>query len=154
MNTDLLLSFVIAYLLGSVPFGLLLTRLTGKGDIRDIGSGSIGATNVLRAGGKGLAAATLLLDCLKALRELHVRLVERERRMDAKLPAEVDDGKEQVTQLVEQATDAFAHEQFVGGRELPAILLQVPGKRPRRPLRNFLTTHELTVLVLGPDRMT
>ncbi|WP_374764973.1 glycerol-3-phosphate 1-O-acyltransferase PlsY [Yunchengibacter salinarum] len=51
-----------AYLLGSVPFGLVLTRLAGLGDIRDIGSGNIGATNVLRTGRKDLAAATLLLD--------------------------------------------------------------------------------------------
>lgn len=56
------LSAVIGYLAGSVPFGLLLTRLTGKGDIRAIGSGNIGATNVLRTGSKGLAALTLLLD--------------------------------------------------------------------------------------------
>src|ERR1700679_4102110 len=53
------------YLFGSVPFGLLLTRLAGLGDIRSIGSGSIGATNVLRTGRKGLAAATLLLDAGK-----------------------------------------------------------------------------------------
>lgn len=53
------------YLLGAVPFGLLLTRLAGLGDIRAIGSGNIGATNVLRTGKKGLAAATLLLDGLK-----------------------------------------------------------------------------------------
>lgn len=53
------------YLLGSVPFGLLLTRLAGGGDIRAIGSGNIGATNVLRTGRKGLAAATLLLDAGK-----------------------------------------------------------------------------------------
>lgn len=54
-----------AYLLGSVPFGLVLTRLTGAGDLRAIGSGNIGATNVLRTGRKGLAAATLLLDMAK-----------------------------------------------------------------------------------------
>jgi acyl phosphate:glycerol-3-phosphate acyltransferase len=53
---------MIAYLLGSIPFGLLLTRAAGLGDIRKIGSGNIGATNVLRTGRKGLAAATLLLD--------------------------------------------------------------------------------------------
>jgi glycerol-3-phosphate acyltransferase PlsY len=53
------------YLLGSIPFGLILTRLAGLGDIRAIGSGNIGATNVLRTGRKGLAAATLLLDGLK-----------------------------------------------------------------------------------------
>jgi len=51
-----------SYLLGAVPFGLLLTRLAGLGDVRQIGSGNIGATNVLRTGRKGLAAATLLLD--------------------------------------------------------------------------------------------
>lgn len=54
-----------AYLLGSVPFGLLLTRLFGAGDLRAIGSGNIGATNVLRTGRKGLAVATLLLDLAK-----------------------------------------------------------------------------------------
>ena len=55
------------YALGSVPFGLILTRLTGAGDLRAIGSGNIGATNVLRTGRKGLAAATLLLDMGKGL---------------------------------------------------------------------------------------
>src|ERR1700748_1319253 len=61
----LVVTIVLAYLLGSIPFGLVLTRLTGAGDIRKIGSGNIGATNVLRTGRKGLAAATLLLDMLK-----------------------------------------------------------------------------------------
>jgi glycerol-3-phosphate acyltransferase PlsY len=56
---------VIGYLLGSIPFGLLLTRAAGMGDIRSIGSGNIGATNVLRTGNKGLAAATLVLDAAK-----------------------------------------------------------------------------------------
>ena len=59
--------FIIAYFLGSIPFGLLLTRFSGAGDIREIGSGNIGATNVLRTGHKGLAAATLLLDAAKGL---------------------------------------------------------------------------------------
>jgi acyl phosphate:glycerol-3-phosphate acyltransferase len=58
-------AFVIGYLLGSIPFGLILTRLAGTQDLRSIGSGNIGATNVLRTGRKGLAAATLLLDMLK-----------------------------------------------------------------------------------------
>src|SRR5215204_1979958 len=53
------------YLLGSIPFGLIFTRLAGTQDIRQIGSGNIGATNVLRTGRKGLAAATLLADVLK-----------------------------------------------------------------------------------------
>jgi glycerol-3-phosphate acyltransferase PlsY len=53
------------YLLGSIPFGLILTRLAGLGDVRKIGSGNIGATNVLRTGRKGLAATTLLADALK-----------------------------------------------------------------------------------------
>jgi glycerol-3-phosphate acyltransferase PlsY len=55
----------IGYLLGAVPFGLILTRLAGAGDLRSVGSGNIGATNVLRTGRKGLAAATLLLDLAK-----------------------------------------------------------------------------------------
>jgi len=59
-------SLLFGYLLGSIPFGLLLTKFGGAGDIRSIGSGNIGATNVLRTGRKGLAAATLLLDGLKA----------------------------------------------------------------------------------------
>lgn len=58
----LLSALVGGYLLGSIPFGLILTRLAGHGDIRQVGSGNIGTTNVLRAGGKGLAALTLLLD--------------------------------------------------------------------------------------------
>ncbi|MEM8663210.1 MAG: glycerol-3-phosphate 1-O-acyltransferase PlsY [Pseudomonadota bacterium] len=57
--------FLCAYLLGSIPFGLILTRLGGLGDVRKIGSGNIGATNVLRTGRKDLAAATLLLDAAK-----------------------------------------------------------------------------------------
>jgi glycerol-3-phosphate acyltransferase PlsY len=61
----ILLLCILAYLLGSIPFGLLLTRAAGLGDIRAIGSGNIGATNVLRTGKKGLAAATLLLDGFK-----------------------------------------------------------------------------------------
>lgn len=61
----LLGALAIGYVLGSIPFGLLLTRLTGGPDIRDIGSGNIGATNVLRTGRKGLAAATLVGDMLK-----------------------------------------------------------------------------------------
>ncbi len=62
----LLLALLLGYLLGSVPFGLVLTKLAGTQDIRSIGSGNIGATNVLRTGRKGLAAATLALDGLKA----------------------------------------------------------------------------------------
>jgi glycerol-3-phosphate acyltransferase PlsY len=58
-------SFGLGYLLGSIPFGLILTRLAGLGDVRKIGSGNIGATNVLRAGSKKLAAATLILDAVK-----------------------------------------------------------------------------------------
>jgi glycerol-3-phosphate acyltransferase PlsY len=65
MNSATIMALIAGYLLGSIPFGLLLTKLGGKGDIRDVGSGNIGATNVLRTGSKGLAAATLLLDAGK-----------------------------------------------------------------------------------------
>jgi len=60
-----LLALAIGYLLGSIPFGLVLTKLAGTQDLRSIGSGNIGATNVLRTGRRGLAAATLLCDMLK-----------------------------------------------------------------------------------------
>ena len=65
MNSAIPLALLVGYLLGSIPFGLLLARFGGKGDLREIGSGNIGATNVLRTGSKGLAAATLLLDAAK-----------------------------------------------------------------------------------------
>ena len=70
-----LVALVLGYLLGSIPFGVILTRLAGAGDLRSIGSGNIGATNVLRTGRKGLAAATLLLDLAKGL--VAVLLVDR-----------------------------------------------------------------------------
>lgn len=63
--TNVMLAAAVGYLLGSIPFGLVVSRLAGYGDIRSIGSGNIGATNVLRTGRKGLAAATLLGDMLK-----------------------------------------------------------------------------------------
>jgi glycerol-3-phosphate acyltransferase PlsY len=66
MTCEMLFALALGYAFGSIPFGLVLTRLAGKGDIRDIGSGNIGATNVLRTGSKPLAALTLILDCLKA----------------------------------------------------------------------------------------
>jgi glycerol-3-phosphate acyltransferase PlsY len=65
--TGVLTAAIIGYLLGSVPFGLVLTRLAGLGDVRRIGSGSIGATNVLRTGNKTLAALTLALDLAKGI---------------------------------------------------------------------------------------
>jgi glycerol-3-phosphate acyltransferase PlsY len=65
--TGVVLSAVIGYLLGSIPFGMLLTWAAGRGDIRRIGSGNIGATNVLRTGNKALAALTLLLDLAKGI---------------------------------------------------------------------------------------
>jgi acyl phosphate:glycerol-3-phosphate acyltransferase len=65
LNAFLPVAFILGYVMGSIPFGLILTRLAGTQDIRSIGSGNIGATNVLRTGRKGLAAATLLCDMLK-----------------------------------------------------------------------------------------
>jgi len=67
MSSDafLVVALLLGYLLGSIPFGLVLTKLAGTPDLRSIGSGNIGATNVLRTGRKGLAAATLLCDMLK-----------------------------------------------------------------------------------------
>ena len=65
--SDDIYALLIGYALGSIPFGLLLTMAGGAGDVRKIGSGSIGATNVLRTGRKGLAAGTLLLDALKGV---------------------------------------------------------------------------------------
>jgi len=64
---NLVIAAVLGYLLGSIPFGLLITRAAGLGDVRKIGSGSIGATNVLRTGRRELAVATMLLDALKGL---------------------------------------------------------------------------------------
>ena len=64
---EVFLAFLIGYASGSIPFGLLLTKMSGGEDLRKVGSGNIGATNVLRTGKKGLAAATLLLDLLKGL---------------------------------------------------------------------------------------
>lgn len=78
-------SFVFGYLCGSIPFGLVLTRWAGTADIRTIGSGNIGATNVLRTGRKGLAAATLLCDALKAT--LPILLVRYLYGMEAGLAA-------------------------------------------------------------------
>jgi glycerol-3-phosphate acyltransferase PlsY len=80
VNTEVLwiaptVALLAGYLLGSILFGVILTRMAGAGDLRSIGSGNIGATNVLRTGRKGLAAATLLLDALKGV--VAVLLVER-----------------------------------------------------------------------------
>ena len=67
LTINVLWAALLGYAFGSIPFGLLIAKLGGKGDIRSIGSGNIGATNVLRTGSKGLAAATLLLDLAKGL---------------------------------------------------------------------------------------
>lgn len=66
MTLEILYAALLGYVLGAIPSGLWLTRLAGMGDIRDIGSGNIGATNVLRTGNKPIAAATLILDAAKA----------------------------------------------------------------------------------------
>jgi acyl phosphate:glycerol-3-phosphate acyltransferase len=66
MSIEVIFAALLGYVLGAIPFGLLLTRMVGLGDIRQIGSGNIGATNVLRTGNKGIAAATLVADAGKA----------------------------------------------------------------------------------------
>jgi glycerol-3-phosphate acyltransferase PlsY len=66
MTQEMLFGLALGYLFGSIPFGMVLARLGGKGDLRKVGSGNIGATNVLRTGSKPLAALTLILDCVKA----------------------------------------------------------------------------------------
>ena len=80
-------AFAIGYLLGSIPFGLLLTRFAGLGDIRKLGSGNIGATNVLRTGRKGLAAATLVGDALKGTAAVLLIAAGSGDRMPRSLPA-------------------------------------------------------------------
>ncbi len=75
MNTDLLIVTLYSYILGSIPFGLIITKVFLKQDIRKIGSGNIGMTNVLRTGKKSLAIATLLLDSLKGYISIFVTLV-------------------------------------------------------------------------------
>jgi glycerol-3-phosphate acyltransferase PlsY len=80
-------SLIIGYLIGSIPFGLVLTRLAGYGDIRNIGSGNIGATNVLRTGNKKLALATLLLDAGKGAAA--ITIIEFMLTFDASLCAAV-----------------------------------------------------------------
>ncbi len=90
MSLALLVALAFGYLLGSIPFGLLLTRAAGLGDVRNIGSGNIGATNVLRTGNKKLAAATLLLDMLKGTAAVLIAGIygtePRHRRRPRRLP--------------------------------------------------------------------
>jgi glycerol-3-phosphate acyltransferase PlsY len=83
--THFAMALVVGYLFGSIPFGLILTKLAGNGDIRAVGSGNIGATNVLRTGRKGLAAATLIGDMLKG--SAAVLIVNRLGGTDAALVA-------------------------------------------------------------------
>jgi acyl phosphate:glycerol-3-phosphate acyltransferase len=85
LTIQALICLLFGYLLGSIPFGLLLTRAAGLGDVRKIGSGNIGATNVLRTGNKGLAAATLLLDGLKGTAAVLIA----QRLFGAAIPADV-----------------------------------------------------------------
>ena len=74
MWVEPILALLFGYLLGSVPFGLVLTRLSGGGDLRQTGSGNIGATNVLRTGNKAMAALTLLLDMAKGYAAVYIAL--------------------------------------------------------------------------------
>ena len=71
-NVIAVLAILVSYLLGSIPMGLILTKVMGKGDLRKVGSGNIGATNVMRVGGLRMAAATWLLDMLKAIAAVYI----------------------------------------------------------------------------------
>ena len=75
INLDILLVFIYSYLIGSIPFGLIITKIFLKQDIRDIGSGNIGTTNVLRTGKKSLAIATLLFDASKGYASVIISLI-------------------------------------------------------------------------------
>ena len=75
MNLDLIIVFLDAYLIGSMPFGLIITKLFLKKDVRNIGSGNIGATNVLRTGNKSLAILTLFFDILKGYISIHISFI-------------------------------------------------------------------------------
>ena len=75
MNLDLIIVFLYAYLIGSMPFGLIITKLFLKKDVRNIGSGNIGATNVLRTGNKFLAALTLFFDILKGYISIYISFI-------------------------------------------------------------------------------
>ena len=100
----LAVAFIGGYSLGAVPFGLLLTRIAGLGDIRAMGSGNIGATNVLRTGRKGIAAATLLLDAPPAEKEVEFRL-------DVRMPPRSTKPWRSLESL-SPVVRALAHEQF------------------------------------------
>jgi|TARA_B110000211_G_scaffold223349_1_gene273160 glycerol-3-phosphate acyltransferase PlsY len=75
VNLDLIIVFLYAYLIGSMPFGLIITKLFLKKDVRNIGSGNIGATNVLRTGNKSLAILTLFFDILKGYISIHISFI-------------------------------------------------------------------------------
>ena len=75
INLDILLVFIYSYLIGSIPFGLIITKIFLKQDIRNIGSGNIGTTNVLRTGKKSLAIATLLFDASKGYASVIISLI-------------------------------------------------------------------------------
>ena len=122
-----LLAFGFAYLLGSIPFGLLLTKAAGLGDVRQIGSGNIGATNVLRTGRKGLAAATLLLDGAKgAVAVLLARhFVPELGDQGARASVQVVSG------LVQQDDVGLLHQHPGQGRS-SRLAATERGRRPRR----------------------
>ena len=114
------LAAVGGYLLGSIPFGLLLTRVAGAGDVREIGSGNIGATNVLRTGRKGLAAATLLLDALKgAMAVLFVVLIFA---FFAPAPMTIADGEREAIQQIAIWASAAAAVGAMAGHCFPVWL--------------------------------
>ena len=133
--TLLILTAVLAYLLGSVPFGILITRAMGLGDLRQIGSGNIGATNVLRTGNKRAAFATLVLDAANQkdsakLMALYPQVSDKLKAVEAETnDAEIQDIRKNLDELLTLAKDARNDAMPAKGDVLKSSFVKVYLKR-------------------------